>query len=73
MRVVSAAVSRARYGGTPGRVFIREGDGVVVAGADARSGRRPGLVIRRVRTDDGAEHAAADYFTAMGGYLTARP
>ncbi|GII57148.1 hypothetical protein Pth03_55370 [Planotetraspora thailandica] len=54
-------------------MFIREGDGVVVAGADARSGRRPGLVIRRVRTDDGAEHAAADYFTAMGGYLTARP
>ncbi|MFF8958250.1 methionyl-tRNA formyltransferase [Streptomyces sp. NPDC014894] len=74
LRIVSAAVSRKRYGGTPGRIFIREGDGVVVvAGADARSGERPGLLIRRVRTDDGTEHAAADYFRTMGGYLTARP
>ncbi|GII28080.1 methionyl-tRNA formyltransferase [Planotetraspora mira] len=74
IRIVSAAVSEARYGGTPGRVFIREDDGVViVAGADARNGRRRGLAIRRLRTDDGTEHAAADYFTAMGGYLTARP
>ncbi|MET8339085.1 methionyl-tRNA formyltransferase [Streptosporangium canum] len=74
IRIVSAAVSQARYGGTPGRVFIREGDGVViVAGADARSGRRPGLVLRRLRTEDGTEHAAADYFRTMGGYLTSRP
>ncbi|MFI7056965.1 methionyl-tRNA formyltransferase [Streptosporangium canum] len=74
IRIVSAAVSQARYGGTPGRVFIREGDGVViVAGADARSGQRPGLVLRRLRTEDGTEHAAADYFRTMGGYLTSRP
>ncbi|WP_031163512.1 methionyl-tRNA formyltransferase [Streptosporangium roseum] len=74
IRIVSAAVSQARYGGTPGRVFIREGDGVVVvAGADARSGQRPGLVLRRLRTEDGTEHAAADYFRTMGGYLTSLP
>lgn len=74
IRIVSAAVSQARYGGTPGRVFIREGDGVViVAGADARGGRRPGLVVRRLRTDDGTEYAASDYFQTMGGYLTPRP
>ncbi|GAA4572462.1 methionyl-tRNA formyltransferase [Planotetraspora kaengkrachanensis] len=74
IRIVSATISQARYGGTPGRVFIREGDGVViVAGADARNGRRHGLAVRRLRTDDGVEHAAADYFSAMGGYLTARP
>lgn len=74
IRIVSAAVSQARYGGTPGRVFIREGDGVViVAGADARSGQRPGLVLRRLRTEDGTEHAAADYFRTMGGYLTSQP
>jgi methionyl-tRNA formyltransferase len=74
IRIVSAAVSRRPYGGTPGRIFIREGDGVViVAGADARHGRSPGLVIRRVRTDDGTEHAALDYFRTMGGYLTAHP
>ncbi|MFJ7071660.1 methionyl-tRNA formyltransferase [Streptomyces sp. NPDC098781] len=74
LRIVSAAVSEGRYGGTPGRIFIREGDGVViVAGAEARSGRLPGLVVRRVRTEDGTEHAATDYFRTMGGYLTARP
>lgn len=74
LRIVSAAVSEGRYGGTPGRIFIREGDGVViVAGAEARSGRLPGLVVRRVRTEDGTEHAATDYFRTMGGYLTTRP
>ncbi|MFE1960289.1 methionyl-tRNA formyltransferase [Streptomyces sp. NPDC059479] len=74
IRIVSAAVSRARYGGTPGRIFIREGDGVViVAGPDARTGRSNGLVIRRLRTEDGTEHAATEYFRTMGGYLTARP
>jgi methionyl-tRNA formyltransferase len=70
IRIVSAAVSRGRYGGTPGRIFIREGDGVViVAGADARRGRNHGLVIKRVRTEDGHELAATDYFRTMGGYL----
>ncbi|MEH1125246.1 methionyl-tRNA formyltransferase [Micromonospora sp. CPCC 206061] len=74
LRVVSAAVSEGRYGGTPGRIFIREGDGVViVAGTDARRGRNPGLVLRRVRTEDGTEYAAIDYFRTMGGYLTDRP
>ncbi|MFI6335711.1 methionyl-tRNA formyltransferase [Streptomyces sp. NPDC050535] len=74
IRIVSAAVSEARYGGTPGRIFIREGDGVViVAGADARGGKSRGLLIRRLRTEDGTEHAAQDYFRTMGGYLTARP
>lgn len=74
LRIVAAAVSEGRYGGTPGRVFIREGDGVVVvAGAAARTGRGHGLLVRRVRTDDGAEHAATDYFRRMGDYLTARP
>ena len=67
-------VSTGRYGGTPGRIFYREGDGVViVAGADARTGRNHGLAVTRVRTDDGRELAAAEYFTSMGGYLTSRP
>ena len=40
-----------RYGGTPGRIFFREGPGVViVAGADARHGSNHGLVVERVRT-----------------------
>ncbi|WAU83791.1 formyltransferase family protein [Streptomyces sp. Qhu-G9] len=74
LRIVESTVSKGCYGGTPGRIFIREGDGVVVvAGAEARSGRLRGLVVRRVRTEDGTEHAATDYFRTMGGYLTARP
>ena len=74
VRIVSAAVSEGRYGGTPGRIFIREGDGVViVAGADARTGRNHGLLVRRVRPEDGTELPATDYFRTMGGYLTARP
>lgn len=74
IRIIEAAVSQGRYGGTPGRVFIREGDGVVVvAGAQARGGQSPGLLVKRVRTEDGTEHAATDYFRTMGGYLTARP
>jgi methionyl-tRNA formyltransferase len=40
LEIVAATVSEAVYGGTPGRIFYREGDGVaVVAGADARRGR----------------------------------
>lgn len=74
LRIVEASVSTGRYGGTPGRIFIREGDGVViVAGADARFGRNHGLVLRRVRLDDGTELAATDYFRTMGGYLTSHP
>ncbi|MBB6171887.1 methionyl-tRNA formyltransferase [Nocardiopsis mwathae] len=74
IRIVEADVSEKCYGGTPGRVFIPEGDGVVItAGADARTGRNRGLVIKRVRTDDGSEHTALDYFRRMGGYLTAHP
>ncbi|MFE2977311.1 methionyl-tRNA formyltransferase [Streptomyces sp. NPDC059258] len=74
IEVVSAVVSEGRYGGTPGRVFYREGDGVViVAGADARTGRNHGLAITRVRTEDGRELPATEHFTSMGGYLTGRP
>jgi methionyl-tRNA formyltransferase len=74
IRVTHASVSKASYGGTPGRIFIREGDGVViVAGAEARRGRSRGLVIERLRTEDGTEFAATEYFRTMGGYLTGHP
>ncbi|MER7815044.1 methionyl-tRNA formyltransferase [Streptomyces sp. NPDC096153] len=74
LEILAAVVSAGRYGGTPGRIFYREGEGVViVAGADARTGHNHGLAIKRVRTEDGRESAATDYFTSMGGYLTSRP
>ncbi|HEY5855390.1 MAG TPA: methionyl-tRNA formyltransferase [Aldersonia sp.] len=71
IRIVQASVSACRYGGTAGRVFIEEGDGmVIVTGPNAHLGRNRGLVIERVRTDDGVEHAAAEFFPQGGGYLT---
>jgi len=74
LRITAASVSEGCYGGTPGRIFIREGERVVVvAGADARFGRNHGLAIERVRTEDGVEHTAPEYFCTMGGYLSARP
>jgi methionyl-tRNA formyltransferase len=63
---MSARVSDAVYGGTPGRIFYREGDGVaVVPGAEARRGRSRALVVTAVRTHDGREHAAHDYLTSL--------
>ncbi|MEJ3654603.1 methionyl-tRNA formyltransferase [Actinomycetes bacterium KLBMP 9759] len=74
LRVLGASVTEDVIGGTPGRIVIRRGSGVViVAGADARRGRNRGLIVERVRTDDGREHAAAEFFSHMGGYLTAHP
>jgi methionyl-tRNA formyltransferase len=74
LRVLRARVTDDAIGGTPGRIVIRRGSGVViVAGADARRGRNPGLLIERVRTDDGKEFDAAEYFPRMGGYLTSHP
>ncbi|ROO86286.1 methionyl-tRNA formyltransferase [Actinocorallia herbida] len=74
VRVLKASVSEGIYGGTPGRVFIKEGDGIViVAGAEARRGRSRGLVIERVRTEDGTDLPADELFQKMGGYLTRQP
>lgn len=72
VEVLAAAVSEARYGGTPGRVIVQEGGGVVVCGPDPIRGRNKGLVITAVRTADGVEHAGADFFR-RGGYLTDSP
>lgn len=74
LRLVASHVSRCTYGGTPGRVFIEEGGGmVIVAGAEAYRGQSPGLVLDVVRTDDGVDHDALAYFGHGGGYLTAEP
>lgn len=74
IRITKARVSQGIYGGTPGRIFIREGNGmVIVAGPDAHRGRNHGLVVEQVRTDDGVDHAAADFFPHGGGYLTDEP
>lgn len=74
IRVLEAAVSHGHYGGTPGRVFIHEGDGmVIVAGPEAWTGRNHGLVVERVRLDDGTEMTGREFFPHGGGYLTRYP
>lgn len=74
LEVIEAHVSSFRYGGTPGRIFIGEGEGMaIVAGGDAYRGGRRALVIDRVRTPDGVEHAANAYFPRGGGYLSREP
>jgi methionyl-tRNA formyltransferase len=74
LRILRARVTDTPFGGTPGRIFIRQDGGVaVVAGADARRGRNRGLLVQRVRLDDGTDLAALDYFTTLGGYLTSYP
>lgn len=74
LRLIKAHVSQCAYGGTPGRVFIEEDGGmVIVAGADAYRGQSPGLVLDVVRTDDGVDHPAMEYFGSGGGYLTSEP
>jgi methionyl-tRNA formyltransferase len=71
IRVLDAAVSRYRLGGTPGRLFRREGEGVaIVCGPRSLAGVEQAVVIRRLRADDGREHIATEYFGQMGGYLT---
>ncbi|WP_156757496.1 methionyl-tRNA formyltransferase [Actinokineospora pegani] len=74
LEIVTAEVSAAVYGGTPGRIFYREGDGVaIVAGPEARRGRGRGLLVKSVRTESGEVVSAEKYFKHMGGYLTSRP
>ncbi|MGH2942326.1 MAG: methionyl-tRNA formyltransferase [Solirubrobacteraceae bacterium] len=74
LRVLSATVSPNRCGGTAGRIFARQGDGVIiVCGPQPHRGANHGLVLERVRTDDDSEMAAGEYFERMGGYLTSRP
>lgn len=72
VEILASSVSSARYGGTPGRVIVQEGGGVVVCGPEAYRGGNHGLLVTRVRTADGAEHNGAEFFR-RGGYLTDTP
>lgn len=69
IEVLEARVSQIRYGGTQGRVIAQEGGGAVVCGPAAYRGGNHALVITRVRSADGVEHSAEDFFR-RGGYLT---
>jgi len=72
LRILAASVGASRCGGTAGRVFARtpDGDGVIiVCGPGAHRGGNPGLVIERVRDDDGREGPAREFFPRLGGYL----
>lgn len=71
LEILAATVSESQYTGSPGRILYGEDDGVViVAGADAHTSRNHGLAITRIRTENGEEMPAADYFRSTGGYVT---
>jgi methionyl-tRNA formyltransferase len=74
VRILEASVSKDRLGGTIGRIFRPEGEGVaVVCGPCARIGTENGLVVEQVRTDEGRRFSGIDFFRTMGGYLTSHP
>ena len=74
LEICAASVSGRRAGGTPGRIFARDRDGViVVCGPSARRGTEHGLLVERVRTPDGTVVGANEHFERMGGYLTSLP
>ncbi|MEU3064366.1 winged helix DNA-binding protein [Streptomyces subrutilus] len=71
LEVLSASATGHPYGGAPGRVVRSVTDGlVIVAGPDASGAPGRGLALTRVRTEDGAEMSARDYFDPVGGGLT---
>lgn len=74
VRVLEASVSPKRYGGTAGRLFCPQGEGVVVVcGPQARTGHEHGIVLERVRADDGQDVVGREFFKTMGEYLTSWP
>lgn len=74
IRILAASVSTRRLGGTPGRIFRPEGEGVaVVCGPAAHTGSEFAVVVERMRTDDGRDYSASQFFRRMGDYLTSRP
>ena len=76
LRVLQASTTVECCGGTAGRVFARTADGdgvIIVCGPDSHRGGNPGLVIERVRDDEGQEGPARAFFPKLGGYLRRRP
>jgi methionyl-tRNA formyltransferase len=76
LRVLQASATVECCGGTAGRVFARSADGdgvIVVCGPASHRGNNPGLVIERVRDDEGREGPARAFFPKLGGYLRRQP
>lgn len=70
VRVLRSRVTDIAYGGTPGRLTLHEGNGVVVVtGPDARRGRNRGLCLELLRTEDGRELTGRELFPVATGYL----
>jgi len=68
LRIKKASLADPRYRGTPGRVFTRTPDGVVVLCGSGNPGGQ-GLVIHIVQSNGGEQVTANDYFDRMGYYL----
>lgn len=71
LNIKQAVLSKKCYRGTPGRIFCRAEDGVVVVCGENRLdfAKGQGLVIRLVQEEGKKEAMATDYFDRMGDYL----
>ncbi|MFG3384095.1 winged helix DNA-binding protein [Streptomyces sp. NPDC047999] len=70
LELLSAEVSADRYPGRPGLVLPHEPEGVViVTGPESPRQDDHGLVVHLLRTEDGQEVAAGDYFGTPGTVL----
>ncbi|MBY5163626.1 methionyl-tRNA formyltransferase [Salsipaludibacter albus] len=69
LHVKRASLPDQAWCGTPGRVFARVGDGVVVLCGPGRDDPGQGLVLEVVQPEGGDAMPAAAWFRTMGDYL----
>jgi len=69
LKIKRAMLPDKHYGGTPGRVFCRLPEGVVVLCGRVVDGRGQGLVVVEVQEEGRDPVAATRYFQRMGSYL----
>ncbi|NNH70470.1 methionyl-tRNA formyltransferase [Nocardia uniformis] len=69
VEILASRISDYRFGGTPGRVVVVDGQAAVVCGRDSFRGGNHALVVTALRDAEGREHDPAEFFS-RGGYLT---
>ncbi len=69
LRIKKAHLPGRSYCGTPGRIFTRTEDGVVVLCGPRQKDENQGLVVERLQRPGQEPVDAVDYFERMGGYL----
>jgi methionyl-tRNA formyltransferase len=73
VRIKRASLAAAPFRGSPGRVFARGPEGVVVLAGACAEDPGQGLLLEVVQPEGGEELHASDYFTRAGDYLGVHP